>query len=177
MSFKSVSFIVIAIAVAGFLGLMAYGLATKTAPTAGSGQARLNKPATDFQLQLFDGGQLKLSEFKGRPVVVNFWASWCPPCREEAQLLESTWRAYRDRGVAFVGVDIQDREADARAYIKEFGITYPNGPDPGSEIAIDYGVSGIPVTFFISRDGYIVNRWVGAINKKVLVAYIEELMR
>ncbi|MBI2832684.1 MAG: TlpA family protein disulfide reductase, partial [Chloroflexi bacterium] len=103
--------------------------------------------------------------------------SWCPPCREEAPILEEVWRRYQDKGVTFIGVDIQDAEADARAYIKEFGITYPNGPDIGGRITIDYGVGGIPVTFFVNREGLIVSRWVGAINERILVSRIEDLLR
>ena len=82
-----------------------------------------------------------------------------------------------DRGVAFLGVDIQDRKEDALSYIREFDITYPNGPDPTGEISIDYGVSGIPVTFFISRKGEILRRWVGAIEDRVLISAIEEIMK
>ncbi len=81
-------------------------------------------------------------------MVVDFWASWCVPCRQEAPLLEATWRAYRDQGVVFVGVNFQDEERAARRFLDEFGITFPNGPDPGSRIAIDYGVYGIPELFF-----------------------------
>ena len=108
--------------------------------------------------------------------MINFWASWCPPCREEAPLLESTWRDYEDEEVFFVGVDIQDREEDARAYIREFGITYPNGPDVDGRITVDYGVIGIPVTFFVDRGGVVVRRWVGAVKGRQLVAWVDELV-
>ena len=113
----------------------------------------------------------------GKPVVINFWASWCPPCRLEAPLIERTWRAFKNRGLIFLGVNIQDREEDALNYIREFDITYPNGPDPTGEISIDYGVSGLPVTFFVSRNGEIVRRWVGAIEKNVLIDSIVEIMK
>jgi cytochrome c biogenesis protein CcmG/thiol:disulfide interchange protein DsbE len=79
--------------------------------------------------------------------------------------------------VVFIGVDVQDREEDALNYIREFDITYPNGPDPTGEISIDYGVSGLPVTFFVSRKGEIVRRWVGAIERSVLISSIEEIMK
>ncbi|MBI4296185.1 MAG: TlpA family protein disulfide reductase [Chloroflexi bacterium] len=152
-------------------------MARKEPLTGASGVARVSRPSADFTLPLFSGGNLTLSSLRGKPVVINFWASWCVPCREEAPILERTWRLYKDKGVTFIGVDIQDRESDARAYIKEFGITYPNGPDIGGKFTIDYGVSGIPVTFFVNREGLIVSRWVGAINERILVSRIEDLLR
>ncbi len=167
---------VVAIVILGFGALLAAGLAMNEPLTGASGSARVNRPAADFTLPLFDGGELNLSSLKGSPVVINFWASWCPPCREEALVLEKISRLYRDRGVTVVGVDIQDTETDARAFIEEFGITYPNGPDLEGRITIDYGVGGIPVTFFVDRDGLIVNRWVGPISEALLVAWVEELL-
>ena len=168
---------VVILAVVGFVALLWSGLARKEPLTGASGAARINRPAADFTLPLFSGGNLTLSSLRGKPVVINFWASWCPPCREEAPILEEVWRRYRDKGVTFIGVDIQDAEADAQAYIEEFGITYPNGPDIGGRITIDYGVGGIPVTFFVNREGLIVSRWVGAINERILVSRIEDLLR
>ena len=165
------------LAVAGFMALLWGGLTRREPLTGASGAARVNRPAEDFTLPLFSGGNITLSSLRGKPVVINFWASWCPPCREEAPVLEEVWRRYADEGVSFIGVDIQDAEADARAYIEEFGITYPNGPDIGGKITIDYGVSGIPVTFFVNREGLIVSRWVGAINEGILVSRIEDLLR
>jgi cytochrome c biogenesis protein CcmG/thiol:disulfide interchange protein DsbE len=79
--------------------------------------------------------------------------------------------------VVFIGVDIQDKLEDALAYIREFDVTYPNGPDPTGEISINYGVSGLPVTFFVSRKGEILRRWVGAIERSVLISAIEEIMK
>ena len=86
------------------------------------------------------------------------------------------WRDYKKLGVAFIGVDLQDREEDALRFIREFDITYPNAHDPTGEVSISYGVSGLPVTFFVSREGQILRRWVGAIEKEVLVRSIKEIM-
>ncbi len=167
---------IVILVIAGFVTLLAVGLLMKEPLTGASGAARVNRPAGDFTLPLFNGGEITLSSLKGKPVVINFWASWCPPCRDEAPILEKVWRSYREKGVTFIGVDIQDKAEDALAYIEEFDITYPNGQDTDGRITIDYGVGGIPVTFFVDRDGLIVSRWVGAINEALLVARIEELL-
>jgi len=160
--------------VLGFLGLLAYGF---TRDPRAIPSPLVARPAPDFQLTLFNGSQVRLSEFRGRVVFLNFWASWCPPCRAEARLLEAAWRHYRDRGVVFLGVNIQDREASARSFLDEFGITYPNGRDPQNRIAIDYGVYGLPETFFISRDGLITYKHIGAIGGDLLAGKMEEALR
>ncbi|MBI4307841.1 MAG: TlpA family protein disulfide reductase [Chloroflexi bacterium] len=168
---------IVVLALLAFGGLLGWATTNKTAPTAGSGAQKVGRPAPDFTITTFAGQKLRLSEQRGKVVVVNFWASWCIPCRDEAPYLEMVWRQFKDKGVVFVGVDIQDTEADARAYIKEFGITYPNGPDTTGEITIDYGVSGIPVTFFLDREGRVRGRWVGAITREMLTKSIEDLLQ
>ena len=164
-----------AVVVVAFLALMAWGLLNNESVTSRSGILRVGKPAPDFTLPLLDGGELALSQYQGRPVVINFWASWCPPCRQEAVALEAAWRAHAGTGVQFIGVDLQDREADARAYIRDFGVTYPNGTDIGGKISVDYGVIGLPVTFFVSREGVVERRFVGAISRAKLEEWIGEL--
>ncbi len=153
------------------LGLLAYGFRTdpREIPS-----PLLGRPAAPFSLPLFDGGRFSLAEHRGKVVVIDFWASWCVPCQEEAALLEATWRAYRDRGVVFVGVNFQDQEAAARAFIREFGLTFPNGRDAGSRIAVDYGVYGIPELFFVTREGRIASKHIGLIGRATLEARIEE---
>jgi len=168
---------IVAVVCVGFLGLLLWGILHKEPLTGLSGITMVNRQAPDFTLTTFKGNTISLKSLKGKPVVINFWASWCPPCRFEAPLLEGIWRAYRNRGVVFLGVDLQDREKDALSYIREFNITYPNGPDLTGEISINYGVSGLPVTFFVSRKGEIVRRWVGAVEKEMLVSATEEIMK
>jgi cytochrome c biogenesis protein CcmG/thiol:disulfide interchange protein DsbE len=164
------------LAIVGFVALLVAGLIIREPLTGASGATRVNQPAADFTLPLLGGGEVTLSSLRGKPVVINFWASWCPPCRDEASVLEKMWQAYRNRGVTFIGVDIQDTEEAARAYIEEFQVTYPNGRDIDGRITIDYGVSGIPVTFFIDGEGLIVSRWVGAVDEALLTTGIEELL-
>ena len=160
--------------VLGFLGVLVYGM---TRDPRAVPSALVGRPAPDFHLTLFDGSRIRLSDFRGKVVFLNFWASWCPPCRAEAPLLETAWRYYRDQGVLFVGVNIQDREASARAFLQEFGITFPNGRDPQNRIAIDYGVYGLPETFFISPDGLITSKHIGVIGTDLLIAKMEEALR
>lgn len=153
---------------------MALGLANKSPATGLSGFTRVDKPAPPFTRPLFGGGELALSDRGGRPVVINFWASWCPPCRDEAPILESLWRKHRN-DVLFVGVNIQDAEGDARAYLEEFGITYPNVLDADGTVTVDYGVVGLPVTFFVNEDGIVARRWVGAVTQTQMSEWVEEL--
>ena len=164
-----------AVLVVALVAVLAYGMANRTAPTGQSGATRVGKPAPTFAMDLYGGGELSYGPDLGEPVVLNFWASWCPPCREESPLLERTWKQYRDRGVLFVGVDTQDTEQDALAYIDEFGLTFPNGLDVDGEITVAYGVVGLPVTFFIGSDGVVKRRWVGALTESQLLPWVEDL--
>ncbi len=108
--------------------------------------------------------------------MLNFWASWCDPCREEAALLESTWRRERDNGIIFIGLDYLDQETAAKAYLAEFDITYPNGPDLQSQAARRYGIKGVPETFFISPDGKISEIVIGPItSQEQMDRYLDEI--
>jgi len=162
--------------VGGLIALLAFGLVNRTPVTGKSGVTRVGKPAVNFSLPLLDGSHLVLDDHIGQPIVINFWASWCPPCVQEAPVLESAWRTYRLKDLLFVGVDIQDAEDDAVEYIHDLGITYPNGLDLDGRITIDYGVVGLPVTFFINREGIVQRRWVGAIDNQRLTDFLEELL-
>lgn len=135
----------------------------------------VGKAAPGFSLQLFDGRTVALSQFRGRPVVVNFWASWCKPCIYEAPLLQAAWERYRGRGFVLVGVNVQDTEPAARAFMQRFGFTFLNGPDRSGAIGIDYGVYGLPETFFIKPDGTILYKHIGQISEETLIEKIEAL--
>ncbi|MBI3972971.1 MAG: TlpA family protein disulfide reductase [Chloroflexi bacterium] len=177
-----------AVGVFALLGLLGFKLAANAglvAPRTGGGLGIFTsgqfvktalRQAPDFTLQLFAGESLRLSDLRCKPVMVNFWASWCPPCRQEAPLLEQMWREYREQGVVFVGVDVWDSDRDARTFLNEFGVTYPNGPDPRGAISIDYGLSGIPETYFIDREGSITRKWIGPFTEAALRAFLDELV-
>ena len=134
------------------------------------------KPAPEFSLELLRGGTVELAALRGKVVMVDFWSSWCPPCRQEAPVLAQVYREYGGRPVEFIGVDIWDRPEDALAYIQQYGIPYPNGVDTDGAILIDYGVTGIPEKIFIDRDGFIARKFVGPMNAVDLRAALDELL-
>lgn len=161
----------IVLPVAAVLALLARGFTTEPRYIP---SPLVAKPAPLFTLPMFDGTTLRLEDLRGKVIFLNFWASWCPPCRAEARTLEAAWQAYKGQGVVFLGVNIQDREPDARAFLKEFDITYPNGIDRGSKIAIDYGMWGVPETFIIDPEGRITYKHVGAIGWQTITAKLDE---
>lgn len=121
------------------------------------GQANLTQVtqglAPEFTLSLFDGGSVSLREQRGKVVLINFWASWCGPCRAEAPELNLIWNEYQNRGVVLLGIDYLDNESDARAFLEEFGVSYLNGPDIGSRIARMYRIKGVPETYLVDKQG------------------------
>ncbi len=156
------------------LALLAYGF-TRDAKDIPS--PLIGRQAPPFILPLFGGGSISLESLRGKVVFLNFWASWCVPCRAEARTLEAAWLKYRDQDVVFVGVDIQDKEEDARQFLREFGITYPNARDASGRAAIDYGVWGIPETFVIDRTGRIIYKHVGALGWATITARLDDALR
>ena len=143
---KRTGFIVTFAVLIALLGLLAWGLKKVQAGPPSSGIA------PDFTFTSFDGRMLKLSELQGQVVIINFWAAWCPPCREEAAYLEQTWRKYQGKGVVFIGVDWVDTEKEALAYMDEFDLTYFNGPDIGTRIAQAYNIQGVPEMFYVAKN-------------------------
>lgn len=173
---KQISIASLAVLVVAFFALLAFGLANKTPATGRSGVTRVGKPAPDFSMTLLGGGEFRLEDHAGSPLVINFWASWCPPCRDESPGFERIWQKYRDSGVQFVGVDIQDTQEEAARYVEEFGLTFPNGRDPDGKITVEYGVIGLPVTFFIGANGVVEGRWVGAVPEDKLESWTRALI-
>jgi cytochrome c biogenesis protein CcmG, thiol:disulfide interchange protein DsbE len=138
----------------------------------------VGRPAVTFALTSYAGAPMSLESLRGKVVLLNFWASWCyPACYEEAPVLEGAWRAYRERGLVVLGVDIQDTEAAASRFIKEFGLTFPNAPDPKGKVSIDYGVYGVPETFVIDRAGIVRFKHIGAMTPSVLEQKIVPLLQ
>ena len=137
----------------------------------------VGRPAAAFALSTFDGQPVALEAHRGKVVVVNFWASWCyPGCYEEAPVLERNWRAYRDRGLVVIGIDIQDTVEAAQKFIRDFGLTFPNARDTAGKVSIDYGVYGVPETFFVDKRGRIRAKHVGAVTEEVFRKHVEPLL-
>ena len=167
---KGTGLIVAFAVILALLGLLAWGLRKVQAGPVNSGMA------PDFTLTSFDGRTLTLSELRGQVVIINFWASWCPPCREEAAYLEQTWRKYEGKGVIFIGVDWVDTEKEALAYMDEFDLTYFNGPDIGTRIAQAYNIQGVPETFYVAKNGELRGVHIGPLKPPELDNKIEELL-
>ncbi|MGH2636315.1 MAG: TlpA family protein disulfide reductase, partial [Actinomycetota bacterium] len=127
--------------------------------------------------ELGGGGTIDLESLRGQVVVLNFWASWCVPCRQEHPALLRAWERYRERGVVLVGVNFEDAEESALAYADEMGGDWPLASDPGSTTAIDYGVFGIPETFVIAPDGTVTAKITGAVDDAWLTEKIESALR
>jgi len=137
----------------------------------------IGKPSPDAALPFLEQeGQLSLSELRGQIVVLNFWASWCVGCRQEHDDLLATANAYRNEGVKFVGVVFQDEPGDAIAFLNELGRGYPNVVDEDSRLGVDYGVYGIPETFFIDREGVVVAKISGESNVAALSAILDDIL-
>jgi cytochrome c biogenesis protein CcmG/thiol:disulfide interchange protein DsbE len=137
----------------------------------------VGRPAPAFTLRAFDESTVTLETFRGKVVFLNFWASWCyPACYEEAPVLERGWRTYRDRGAVVVGVDLQDKLAAARKFIADFSLTFPNAQDVTGKVSVDYGVYGVPETFFVDRRGNIRYKHVGAVTEEVFRTHVERLL-
>ncbi len=157
-------------ALVGLIALLTWGVLRPSANVASPLTGRF---ATDFTLETFDGRRVSLAQFRGQPVVLNFFASWCIPCHDEATTLENAWRTYGPRGVVFVGVAVSDRPEDSIAFIRRYGKSYLLGPDATGSIGLDYGLFGVPETVFISPEGRIVEKTVGPVTAEVLASRLK----
>ncbi len=193
MSKRGWIFLLSAIPLVGFLALLAWA-SLKSGGNPGGlgvnnefGQVDISaKPAAEFTLNLnsvtlstgtLDSGtELSLSDLRGKVVLVDFWASWCTPCRQEAPVLSQVYLEYAGQPVEFVGVNIWDRNQDALDFLEAFETTYPNGMDEAGSIAIDYGVRGIPEKLFIDQQGVVRQKFVGPMQADALRAIIDGLL-
>ncbi len=160
--------------VVGLLALLAWTLlGPKSADTQQNGRINApgvfipfqNRDAPNFSFTDFNTGKkVSLSDLKGKTVVLNFWASWCPPCQTEAPLINDYAKSNASGDVVVVGVAVWDVKSDSEKFIQQYGIQYMNGSDASGTIAIDYGVAGVPETFIISPDGKLKGKFPGAVN-------------
>lgn len=164
-------------AVFGLLIVLGWGLinSSKTRPEPG-------QTAPAFTMQFFEGYEWQnqpvasLDDLRGQVVVLNFWASWCVECQREQELLENTWKQYQNQGVVFIGITYADVEPNARQWLKDYQVTYPNAPDLGTSISADYEITGVPETFFIGKGGVIEHVEIGPVDEATLVGTIERLL-
>jgi cytochrome c biogenesis protein CcmG/thiol:disulfide interchange protein DsbE len=175
--------LIVVVGVVGALaGLFVFGILRDPTRRDDIPSALLDRKTPAFTMPLFDryrteyGSTFDAAAARGQPLVVNFWASWCLPCREEMPILEASWREYKD-SVLFVGINTQEtNKKDAQALLNEFSLTYPNGRDESNRINIDYGLFGLPETFFIRADGTLQYRHSGAVNQEIMNEQIRTLL-
>lgn len=133
------------------------------------GEATLSvEPDADFELTTLDGRVISIADFRGKIVVIDFWSSWCAPCRAEGPVLADTYNKWRERGVEFIGIAIWDTDKAVQEFIEFYGIDYTNGIDESGLLAVEFGVSGIPEKFFVNPDGEIVKKVVGPNTREIL---------
>ena len=164
----------VVLVISAIIGILSLGLVFDPST---STNALLGKKANDFKVVLLQGEDsasppsgtnMSLSDFKGSPLILNFWASWCVSCRHEAAVMEAFWKKHKRSGVKMVGIAIQDTPEAAMKFAKYFGKTYILGFDEEGKAGIDYGVTGVPETFFIDRNGIIQHKEAGPVGMELL---------
>jgi cytochrome c biogenesis protein CcmG/thiol:disulfide interchange protein DsbE len=137
-------------------------------------------PAPDFTLTTWNmpaQQSIELSSLKGKPVVMNIWASWCEPCKSEVPTFQAAWQQHQNDGIVFLGIDYQDTASDAQHFLQHYGVTYPTGPDTSGAISVNYGVSNVPTTIFIDRSGTVVRKILGPVDAQTLENEIQQLLK
>jgi len=159
------------IPLAAFFAILGWGVARSGGNPGGFGinsefteTALAQQPAPLFEGTTLDGEAISLADLKGKLVLVDFWSSWCPPCRQEGPALAQVYREFQDEGVEFIGVAIWDRESQVVDFVEEIGVPFPIIMDDRGSIAIDYGVSGIPEKYFVDPEGNLIKKFVGPVQ-------------
>lgn len=172
-----------AVPIAALFGLLGWAVAQSGGNPGGFGiNSRFGEVQIDqrgappFVVESLDGTPVSLSELRGKVVMLDFWSSWCPPCRREAPALSRVYPEYQEKNVEFIGVAIWDDRGDVARHVQEFELPYPNVLDERGQIAINYGVAGIPEKFFIDTRGNLVRRFVGPIDPEALRGVLDELL-
>lgn len=153
------------------LGLLAYALFAQPVEP-----PQVGGPVPDFEISALDGSLLSLGDYQGQVVVLNFFASWCAPCRQEAADLEQAWREYQDDEVQFLGIGYKDAPSKAQTFLDSFDVTYPSSVETGNRTARTYGVTGVPETFVIDQEGNLVRHFLGPVTLEQLAREIEPLL-
>ncbi len=156
--------LVAVLAVLAVVGLLGFGLLSK-----GAVKLAVGDPVPDRELPVLGGGgQGRIADYRGRWVLVNLWASWCPPCRREEPALERFWRSWRRRGLTVLGIDVQDNGGDALAFARRYGIDYPQLRSVGEERSAAFGSSGVPESFLVDPRGRLALIWRGPLDERLL---------
>lgn len=167
--------LLVVLGVLALLGLLFWGLQRGPSTTIGTA-VQLNRPAPAFAVTTLDGQQLRLSDLRGKVVVLNIWASWCGPCKDEAGELNRAYEQYKGRDVAFVGIAFNDDTAPMREFVAKYGVPYPVALDPEGKISIDLGITGVPETYLIDPQGQMTQKWIGPITARQLTTLLAPLL-
>ncbi len=161
------------LAVLAVVGLLGFGLLSK-----GEAEIALGEPVPDRELPLLEGeGSGSIADYRGRWVLVNLWASWCVPCRQEAPDLERFSRRFGDRGVTVLGIDVQDNSDDALAFVREYRLTYPQLRSVGDERSEAFGSTGVPENFLVNPRGRLALIWRGPIDERFLAERVVPIVK
>jgi len=144
------------------LGLLVSGCSAGSEPS----EAQVGELAPKFQLQNLDGQSVALSKFRGKPVVLNFWATWCPPCRDEMPYIQEIYNEWSDKGLVVLAINYGESASRVKKFVQYYGLSFPVLLDTKQDVAQKYNVRGIPTTFFIDKDGIIQDMKVGAFQSK-----------
>ena len=131
----------------------------------------------NIEISLFSGEQIKISDLKGKVILLNFWASWCPPCRWEMPYFEKAWKEYKDQDVVFIGISPDLDVNDAKDFADSTGVTYYLGLDPGNKLSIDLDIIELPTTIILDKNGNVTRRFTKSIGEKLLNRILNQVIR